>query len=71
MTTLSRLGKDWASTDPVVVHGFVGRVQATRLLKSQKPGTFLLRISESQQGNVAISFAEKVSCGFVCVFFTK
>lgn len=60
MTTLSRLREDWASTTPVKVHGFVGRLEAERKLLSRDRGTFLLRFSESEPGALVISFTENV-----------
>ncbi|CAN0465340.1 unnamed protein product, partial [Hapterophycus canaliculatus] len=56
MGTLSLLKNDWASTDPIRVHGFIGRLAAERKLGQMEPGTFLLRFSESKQGALVISF---------------
>lgn len=61
MTTLSRLRNDWASTNPVRVEGFVGRLEAERKLLAKERGTFLLRFSESRPGALVVSFLENVS----------
>lgn len=61
MTTLSRLRNDWASTTPVRVEGFVGRLEAERKLLAKERGTFLLRFSESRPGALVVSFSENVS----------
>lgn len=61
MTTLSRLRNDWASTNPVRVEGFVGRLEAERKLLAKERGTFLLRFSESRPGALVVSFSENVS----------
>ena len=62
MRTLSLLRNDWASMDPVRVHGFIGRLAAERELQQKERGTFLLRFSESKQGTLVVSFTEHVSC---------
>ncbi|CAN0570005.1 unnamed protein product, partial [Ectocarpus sp. 12 AP-2014] len=56
MTTLSLLRNDWASTDPTRVHGFISRIAAERQLLERERGTFLLRFSESQPGELVVSF---------------
>ena len=61
MITLSRLRNDWASTNPVRVEGFVGRLEAERKLLLKERGTFLLRFSESRSGALVVSFSENVS----------
>ncbi|CAM9719867.1 unnamed protein product [Scytosiphon promiscuus] len=61
MGTLSLLKNDWASTDPIRVHGFIGRLAAERELGQTERGTFLLRFSESKQGALVISFTEHVT----------
>ena len=59
MQTLSFVKRDWEASDPVRVHGFVGRFWADRELKRSRPGTFLLRFSESELGMLVISFRER------------
>ncbi|CAM9674291.1 unnamed protein product [Ectocarpus sp. 4 AP-2014] len=61
MTTLSLLRDDWASTDPTRVHGFISRIAAERQLLERERGTFLLRFSESQPGELVVSFTEHVT----------
>lgn len=64
MTTLSLLKNDWASTEPIRVHGFISRIEAERQLLQRERGTFLLRFSESQPGELVVSFTEHVSFFF-------
>ena len=59
--TVSYLKRDWDATDPVRLHGFVGRFWADLELKRSRPGTFLLRFSERELGMLVISFREHVS----------
>ncbi|CAB1112357.1 unnamed protein product [Ectocarpus sp. CCAP 1310/34] len=61
MTTLSLLRNDWASTNPTRVHGFISRIAAERQLLERERGTFLLRFSESQPGELVVSFTEHVT----------
>lgn len=61
MRMLSRLRKDWATLSPIVVHGFVGRMEAERRLQGRERGTFLLRFSERKAGVLVVSFTEHVS----------
>ena len=63
LTTLITVSGEWQSTDPVLVHGFVGRAAAEALLKAEKGGVFLIRFSESRPGWLAITFNEKPSHG--------
>lgn len=60
MRMLSRLRKDWATLSPIVVHGFVGRMEAERRLQGRERGTFLLRFSERKAGVLVVSFTEHV-----------
>lgn len=61
MVKLSFLRNNWTSTRPILVHGFIGRMAAERRLRQSKPGTFLLRFSESKNGALVVSFTEHVS----------
>ncbi|CAM9759163.1 unnamed protein product [Ectocarpus sp. 6 AP-2014] len=61
MPTLSLLRNDWASTNPTRVHGFISRIAAERQLLERERGTFLLRFSESQPGELVVSFTEHVT----------
>lgn len=62
MRTLSIVERDWQATDPIRVHGFVGRIVADLELKRRKPGTFLLRFSETEPGALVVSLRGHVSC---------
>ncbi|CAN0222368.1 unnamed protein product, partial [Scytosiphon promiscuus] len=60
VATVSRVRKDWESTEPVRIHGFIRRFAAERmLLRRGKPGTFLLRFSGSEAGALVVSFTER------------
>ncbi|CAM9935902.1 unnamed protein product, partial [Ectocarpus fasciculatus] len=61
MKTLWTIRKDWASTKPLRVHGFIGRLEAERKLFGRKRGTFLLRFSERHPGKLVVSRAHHVS----------
>ena len=61
MTTLSRIPEEWESDNPVKVHGFIDRLEAERkLLKTNQPGMFLLRFSESRPGDLILTFTYEV-----------
>ena len=61
MTTLSRIPEEWASDNPVKVHGFIERLEAERKLsKTNQPGMFLLRFSESRSGDFILTFTYEV-----------
>ncbi|CAN0233456.1 unnamed protein product, partial [Ectocarpus fasciculatus] len=57
METLGIIGSDWASTKPLRVHGFIGRLEAERQLLERDRGTFLWRFSESYPGKLVVSCA--------------
>lgn len=63
MATLSRIRNEWANIEPVMVHGFLGRMEAERKLRGHVPGTFLLRFSESRPGGLVVSFTDTVGGG--------
>ncbi|CAN0397386.1 unnamed protein product, partial [Ectocarpus sp. 8 AP-2014] len=56
MVTLGIIRNDWARTRPVRVHGFIGRLEADKLLR-RAPETFLLRFSERHPGKLVINRA--------------
>ena len=61
MTTLSRIPEEWESDNPVKVHGFIDRLEAKRkLFKTNQPGMFLLRFSESRPGDLILTFTYEV-----------
>ena len=61
MTTLSRIPEEWASDNPVKVHGFIDRLEAERKLsETNRPGMFLLRFSESRPGRLILTFTCEV-----------
>ena len=61
MTTLSRILEEWASDNPVKVHGFIGRLEAEcKLLEINQAGVFLLRFSESHPGSLILTFTYEV-----------
>ena len=61
MIMLSRLRNDWASTNPVRVEGFVGRLEVEGKLLLRERGTSLLRFSESRLGALVVRSSENVS----------
>eukprot|EP00903_Cladosiphon_okamuranus_P015149 g14007.t2 len=81
--TLSLVKPDFEATDPVRVHGFVGRFWADQELKRRTTGTFLFRFSEREPGRLVVSFKErarpnrvkhcliKVRRGGACCFMEK
>ncbi|GMH50380.1 hypothetical protein TrRE_jg1132, partial [Triparma retinervis] len=56
LTTLIRVSSEWQCQRPLLFHGFVGRFDAEAMLKGKDVGTFLIRLSESKPGWLAISF---------------
>ena len=56
LTTLIKISSEWQCQSPVLLHGFVGRFDAEKMLKGKDFGTFLIRLSESKPGSLAISF---------------
>jgi len=56
LTTLIRVSSEWQCVTPLLFHGFVGRHDAEVMLKGKDQGTFLIRLSESKPGSLAVSF---------------
>ena len=70
MTTLSRIPEEWASDNPVKVHGFIDRLEAERkLLETNQSGMFLLRFSESRPGCLILTFTCEVRKYVLCMHF--
>lgn len=62
MDTLSKMQKYWAAIDPVKVHGFISRERAKRkLMKTGRPGVFMLRFSVSNPGRLILDITREVS----------
>ena len=56
LTTLITVSSEWQSEAPILLHGFVSRKVAEQILGDKDVGTFLIRLSESRAGWLAISF---------------
>jgi len=56
LKTLITLSSEWQCEQPLLLHGFVGRSESEKTLKAQSVGTFLIRLSESKPGWLAITF---------------
>jgi len=64
LKTLNSISSEWQSTDPKLVHGFIGRSATEHMLqKSPLPGVFAIRFSESRAGWLAISFNDTMKRG--------
>ena len=50
------LSNVWNETDPILIHGFVGRNDCEKKLHSSAPGTFIIRFSMTQAKSIAISY---------------
>eukprot|EP01042_Synura_sphagnicola_P000537 gene537-574_t len=48
----------YLQTSPLVVHGYLSRNDSERKLEGKRPGTFLVRFSESQPGQLVVSFVD-------------
>ena len=70
MTTMSRILEEWASNNPVRVHGFIGGPEAERMLsETNQPGVFLIRFSKSRPGQLILASTYKVSkCTHIFLF---
>ena len=60
MVTLAKLQELWCQVSPMLLHGFVDRVQAEGMLSSCCSGTFLVRFASREQhaGWLAVSFKD-------------
>ncbi|GMH89980.1 hypothetical protein TrVE_jg7058 [Triparma verrucosa] len=56
LLTLIKLSSIWQCQQPLLLHGFYGRTVSQNALKGKRVGTFLIRLSESRYGWLAISF---------------
>lgn len=46
-----------------LVYGFIGRLEAEQMLRGWKPGTFLLRFSDSMLGGISICYVSASEYG--------
>lgn len=55
------LRKDFACQSPILIHGFLTRIQVERRLRgTKKAGVFMLRFSETHMGRLVVSFTDYV-----------
>eukprot|EP01006_Ploeotia_vitrea_P038935 TRINITY_DN66291_c0_g1_i1.p1 TRINITY_DN66291_c0_g1~~TRINITY_DN66291_c0_g1_i1.p1 ORF type:complete len:273 (-),score=169.52 TRINITY_DN66291_c0_g1_i1:116-832(-) len=59
----SKLRYLWVQLNPIVIHGVLSSKRAISLLQHRKPGTFLLRFSETRPGHMSVSYVARP--GFV------